>query len=433
MFGRKLSPGVEYCSKSGKVLCYFLLKGDFLLVFAYRARDRQGRRVTGQVEAENKAAAAASLWARGFFVIDLNEASNRRGPVRPLPFIREKVSARELALFSRQSAALIDAGVPVLRALRILTAQAPNRRLRDTLDEVAAAVERGSSLAGAFRRHPDVFPSVFTSLVEAGELGGQLNLVLERLSVHYEKEHLFREKMRSVLTYPLIVLAVAVLAVAVLTTFVLPTLAGVLTETGVPLPLLTEIVIRVSESANRYWYLVFASLTVLPVALRHLVGTPWGRDYWDRALLRIPVFGHLAGSIIIARFCRTFASLIKSGVPILQALDVLAKTVGNAGMARAIEEISANVGQGESIAVLLERSRLFPRMVTQMIVVGEETGALDKLLEKVAVYYEQDVDQTVSRLASALEPVLILAVGGVVGLIIISVLLPLLGAIAGIS
>ncbi len=433
MFGRNLRPGVEYCSKSGKVLCDFLLKGEFLLVFAYRARDWQGRKTAGYVEAENRAAAAASLWAKDFFVVDLNEASSGRGAVPSLPFVRAKVSARELALFSRQSAALIDAGVPVLRALRILTAQTPNRRLRDSLGDVAAAVERGFSLAGSFRRHRDVFPSVFTSLVEAGELGGQLNLVLERLSVHYEKEHLFREKMRSVLTYPLIVLAVAVLAVVVLVTFVLPILAGILMQAGLPLPLLTEIVIRVSQTASQYWYLVFGSLVAVPFGLRHLLATPRGRDYWDRAFLRIPVFGYLARSIIIARFCRTFGSLIKSGVPILQALDVLAKTVGNAGMARAIEKTSANVGHGESIAGLLEKSRLFPPMVTQMIVVGEETGALDSLLEKVAVYYEQDVDQTVSRLSSALEPVLILAVGGVVGLIIISVLLPLLEAITTIS
>lgn len=373
------------------------------------------------------------LWSRDLFVVELYEASGGREPALSLRLGRSRVSARELALFSRQSAALIDAGVPVLQALRILSAQTPGRCLRDSLGDVATAVERGSSLAGAFKRHPKVFPAVFTSLVEAGELGGRLNLVLERLAVHYEKEHLFREKMRSVLMYPLIVAAVAVAAVAVVVTFVLPALAEVLTQSGLPVPLLTEVVINVSETANRFWYLIFGSVAAAGAGLRLAVGTPGGLDYWQRFLLRLPVFGHLAGGVIVARFCRTLGSLVQSGVPILQALDVVAKTVGNARMAKVIEETAANVSRGESIAAVLDRSRLFPSMVTQMIVVGEETGALDRLLEKVAVYYEQDVDQTASRLASALEPVLILTVGGVVGLIIVSVLLPMLGAVAGIA
>lgn len=416
------------------MVSYFPKKGVILLVFAYRARDRQGRRLTGYVEAEDTAAAAASLWAREFIVVDLKVAAGQKvGGVWAFRLVRAKVPARELALFSRQSAALLDAGVPVLRALRFLASASRNRVLREALEEVAVAVERGSSLTGAFRRHPGVFPPVFTSLVEAGELGGHLHAVLERLSIHYEREHLFREKMRSVLTYPLIVLSIAALAVGVLTTFVVPTMAGFLMQTGMPLPPVTESVLTVSRAANQYWYLVFGSLAVLAVGLRRVADTPWGREFRDRLLLRIPIFGRLIRNIIAARFCRTFAGLIRSGVPILQALDVLAKTVGNAGVARAVEEAAAGIGRGEGIAGRLEQSRQFPVMVTQMMAVGEETGAWDTLLEKVAAYCEHEIDQTVSRLSSTLEPVLILVVGGVVGLVIMAVLLPLLDVISSIQ
>lgn len=402
-------------------------------VYAYRVRDRQGRLLTGVLEAEGAAAAAASLRARDYFVIELKEAATEDRGGSLVGFFQRRVAARELALFCRQFAALIDAGVPILQSLRILSAQGAHKRLKAALAEVGADMERGSSLTEAFRRRADVFPPVFTSLIEAGELGGQLDAVLLRLAVHFEKEHTIREKTVSALTYPAIVLTIAVLAVSVLVTFVLPTFVGILEQMGVALPLLTQMIIAASLWANQHWYLVFGGLAAAVLGGRYLVRTPTGREYWDRALLRLPIFGDLVQKIIMARFCRTFAGLVRSGVPILQALEVIKKTAGNVVVARAIQETAAEVGEGGAIAGLLEKSRLFPPMVTQMIAVGEETGALDTLLEKLAAFYEQEVEEAVSRLSSLLEPVLIIFMGGIVGLIIISILLPMFEVIGSVQ
>ncbi|MBE0467702.1 MAG: type II secretion system F family protein, partial [Candidatus Desulforudis sp.] len=361
-------------------------------VYAYRVRDRRGQLVTGVLEAEGEAAAVASLRARDYFVIELKETSTRAGAPALAYLLRKRVRSRDLALFCRQFAALIDAGVPILQGLRILTAQAANKRLKAALAEVGTDIEQGSSLAEAFRRRADVFPPVFTSLIEAGELGGQLDAVLLRLALHFEKEHAVREKTVSALTYPVIVLVIAMLAVAVLVTFVLPTFVGILEQMGVPLPRLTRMIINASLWANRYWYLVFGGLAAAVIGGRHLLDSPAGREYRDRAVLRMPIFGDLVRKIIIARFCRTFAGLARSGVPILQALEVIKKTAGNVVVARAVEKTAASVGEGGAIAGLLEQSRVFPPMVTQMIAVGEETGALDTLLEKLAAFYEQEVE-----------------------------------------
>jgi type IV pilus assembly protein PilC len=400
------------------------------LVYVYRARDRQGRVITGVLEADGEAAALASLRSRDYFVVELR--AKTAGQVG-LTAWTKKVSARELALFCRQLAALVDAGVPLLQGLRILADQAVNKRLKTTLAAVAADVEQGTSLTEAFRRWPAVFPPVFTSLIEAGELGGQLDTVLVRLSVHFEKEHAIREKVKSALTYPVIVLIIAVLAVAVLVTFVLPTFVGILEQLGVPLPLLTQVIITISLFANQYWYLVFGGLAAVAVGFRYLLTTPLGREYGDRALLRLPIFGELVRKIIVARFCRTFSGLTRSGVPILQALEVVQKTVGNVVVARALEKTAAEVGEGGAIAGPLEASRVFPPMVTQMIAVGEETGALDTLLEKVATFYEQEVEEVTARLSSLLEPAMIVGMGAVVGVIIMSILLPMFEVIGGIQ
>ena len=389
--------------------------------------------LTGVLEAEGPAAAVAALRARDYFVIELKEASAGEEGHPLARLLQRRVAPRELALFCRQFAALIDAGVPILQSLRILIAQAANKRLQTALTEVAADIERGAALAEAFRRRADIFPPVFTSLIEAGELGGQLEAVLLRLAVHFEKEHTIREKTVSALTYPAIVLTIAVLAVAVLVTFVLPTFVGILEQMGVALPLLTQMIIAASLWANQHWYLVFGGLAAAVVGVRYLLDTPAGRAYWDRALLRLPIFGDLVRKIIIARFCRTFAGLVRSGVPILQALEVIKKTAGNVVVARAIAETAASVGEGGAIAGLLEKSRVFPPMVTQMIAVGEETGALDSLLEKLAVFYEQEVEESVARLSALLEPVLIIFMGGIVGLIIISILLPMFEVIGSVQ
>ncbi|MBO8128747.1 MAG: type II secretion system F family protein [Peptococcaceae bacterium] len=399
------------------------------LVFGYKARDARGRLVSGFVEAESEAAAVASLRERNYYVVNLHAAPEKQRETDLASIFRKKVSARDLAVFCRQFSAMINAGVPVLQSIHILAKQAENRHLRSVLSQVAEHLESGSSLSEAFRFFPREFPTVFTSMIEAGEVGGVLEDVLSRLAVHFEKEQKIRDKTVSALTYPVVVLVVAVIAVAVLLTFVLPTFVGVLQQLSVTLPWPTRVTLGISGFCREYWYLVFGVLGLFPLLFRMLLQSDAGREWWDRLLLRLPIFGKLVQKIIIARFSRTLATLVRSGVPIMQALDVVRKTAGNVVVAKVIEQTTANVGEGGEIAGLLEKSGVFPLMVAKMIAVGEETGALDSLLEKVADFYEDEVDHSVSQLSSMLEPVMVIIMGGIVGFIILSVLLPMFDVI----
>lgn len=401
-------------------------------VYRYRARDLQGRLHTGVLEAESEAAAAQELRQRQFLPVEIRLLPAARLPTRrPRLFLRRPKSG-DLALFCRQFATLVGAGVPVVPGLRALAEQTANRALKAALRGVVARVEAGSALAEALEAFPEAFPPLMVRMVAAGEVGGVLDEVLERLAVHYEREHEFYQKLRSAITYPAFVLLAALGVVIFLFFYVLPTFGRMLAGLNVPLPLPTLIVLGVGEAGRRYWYLFVLVPVLAALAIRQHRQTPRGREWWDRRLLNLPILGGLYRQVMISRFSRTLSTLLRGGVPLLQALEVVRGVIGNVVVERGLAEVQESIRRGQAMAEPLGRTGLFPPMVTQMIAVGEESGAMDALLERVSLFYDREVDATTSRLASLVEPILILFLGGVVGVVVVSVLLPMLTIIQNV-
>ncbi|RJQ30632.1 MAG: type II secretion system F family protein [Peptococcaceae bacterium] len=399
--------------------------------YVYRVRNQTGRIVTGRVEAEGEAAAAALLRQRKYFIVEVKPVTVRKKNADLNGMFEKKVSLKHLAIFCRQFATIIGAGVPLLGALNILRQQTESKKLKEVLGQMTDYLEEGHTFTEAVRRHNDVFPNIFTSMVEAGEVGGVLEQSMERLATHFEKDHELREKIKSAMTYPAVVVSIACIAVYVLLAFVLPKFVGMLTDAGVALPLPTRIVVFLSGVLSHYWYVVLGSLVLFIFLLGRFRRTEAGKEALDRAVLRMPVFGPLGRKVIISRFSRTLATLIHAGVPILQALEVIQNVVDNRLVVKAIREAGVGVTGGLAMAEPLEKSGVFPPMVTRMIAVGEETGSLEDLLTKIADFYDREVEATVARLSSALEPVLIVGMGVVIGFIIISIMLPMLNVMSG--
>jgi len=400
--------------------------------FRYKARNESGRLVGGTITAESETAARARLRERRYFVVELKPAPQAGGSSFAA-LTAPKVTARDLAVFCRQLATMVQAGMPLLTCLNVLGQQSDNKTLRLTAASVAMAVEAGNTLSEALRAFPKIFPELFVTMVEAGETGGALEEVLERLATQLEKDADIRAKVKSAMSYPLVILAVALAAISIILIFVLPTFTEMLTSMNLPLPVPTLLVIGLSDFLRGYWYLVLLSLAGAVFALRQYARTKNGRRAVDRLMLRLPVFGTLIRKMIIARVNRTLSSLVRSGVPLLQSLAIVRRIAGNQIVAEAILSAENSVKEGEGLAKPLERSRVFPPMVTRMIAIGEDTGALDNLLDRVAQFYEREVDATVSRLSSILEPLLMVFFGLVVGFILLAVYLPMFSVVAGIS
>lgn len=399
--------------------------------FVYRARNRQGKIVRGSLTAESAGAASAMLREKNLFVVEIKPGRPAAG--LSLQFLEAKVGTKDLALFCRQFATMISCGVPIIQCLNILIHQIDNKKLVEAVKGMLEMLEKGQSLADAARAYPKVFPRIFVSMLEAGEISGALDRVMERLAVHFEKEHDLREKVKSAMTYPAVVVVVAVLAVAALMVFVLPTFVKMLTEYNAELPLMTKIVMGASNIMRGYWYVFLALFLAAGFAYRRFTATPRGRVLVDRLSLRLPVFGGLIRRMIISRFARTLGTLLASGVPLLQAFDVVKKIAGNVLVENAIVEAAACVKEGQGIAQPLQKTGIFPPMVTRMISIGEETGAMDTMLEKIAEFYDREVEDIVSRLSSMIEPVLIVGMGGVVGFIIMSIMLPMFSIMSSVE
>ncbi|WP_165613305.1 type II secretion system F family protein [Desulfotruncus arcticus] len=333
------------------------------------------------------------------------------------------MGSKDLAEFCRQFSTMLSCGISIIQCLNILSRQAENKTLVRATKGLVELLANGQSLAQAAGSYPKVFPKIFASMLEAGEISGSLDQIMERLSIHFEKEHDLREKIKSAMTYPAIVLMVAIIAVAAMIILVLPTFVNMLNEYNAELPFATRALLSLLMSG--YWYVLPGVLTIIFLIFKHIATTTGGKTFIDSLSLRIPVFGGLIKRIIIARFARTLAILLASGVPLLQAFDVVKRVVGNAIVEKAIIEANQCVREGQGIALPLQQSGVFPPMVTRMIAIGEETGALDSMLEKLAQFYEREVGYLVSRLASTIEPILVVAMGGVIGFIILSIMLPI--------
>jgi type IV pilus assembly protein PilC len=398
--------------------------------FTYRGVMAGGGQVRAEITAADERAAARQLRAQGITVQNLTakRAGAGRFELSQLPLIGGflgGVRSKDVAVFSRQFATMIAAGLPLVQCLQTLSAQAERKKFQQIIQRVAGDVEAGSTLAEAMGRHPAVFSELYTNLVNVGETGGVLDSMLARLSTYLEKAQALKHRVQMAIVYPALVITVAVLVVAFLMVFVIPIFAGFFAKAGVPLPLPTRIVIGLSNAIRDYWYLFIGGLVGLVLLLRLWYRTESGRTAIDRFLLRAPIFGPLVRKISVARFTRTLSALLSGGVPIIDALRITAKTAGNRIIENAVMEARERVTAGSTLGERLRDSKVFPPMVVQMVMVGEQTGALDNMLAKVADYYEDEVDVAVAGLTSLLEPILIVFLGVVIGGIVISIYLPI--------
>jgi type IV pilus assembly protein PilC len=399
-------------------------------VFTYRGTNRAGATVSGELAAANKSELVNNLKRQQINVTKMSE----KGKEFNLPTFGGGVDSKELAIFTRQFSVMIDAGLPLVQCLEILAGQQENKIFQKVLTATRGSVEGGSTLSAAMRQHEKVFDALYVNLVEAGETGGILDTILQRLSSYIEKNVKLKRAVKSALVYPVAVLGVAGAVITLLLWKVVPIFATLFLGLGVNLPLPTRIVIALSNFVGSiFGFLILVALVGAIVGLKVWYQTPTGRMAIDRTLLKLPLMGILLRKIAVARFTRTLGTLISSGVPILEGLEITARTAGNALIEKSLMEVRKGLEQGRNLADPLRDTNVFPGMVTQMIGVGEQTGAMDAMLQKIADFYEDEVDAAVKDLLAALEPMMIVFLGVVVGGIVISMYLPLFSLIGQLS
>jgi type IV pilus assembly protein PilC len=397
---------------------------------SFEWKGRKGDKLEGGViVAENKEAVRARLRRQQIVVTQVRE----QGKEVSFPLLRGGVSAKELAVFTRQFSVMIDAGLPLVQCIEILGTQAENKVFQKTLLQVRQDVESGATLADSMRKHPRIFDDLYCNMIAAGEAGGILDTILQRLATYIEKAVKLRRAVRSAMIYPAAVLAIAALVVTIILWKVIPTFAALFAGLGAELPLPTRIVIAMSNFVGRYFILIVILIIVAIYAVKKYHDTYKGRRVIDKILLKLPILGIVLRKIAVARFCRTLATLISSGVPILEALEITAKTAGNAIVEDAIMATRKSIEEGKTISEPLKETEVFPPMVVHMIAVGEQTGALDAMLSKIADFYEEEVDAAVANMLTLLEPIMILFLGIVIGGIVISMYLPLFSLLSKIG
>jgi len=399
--------------------------------FKYRVRDKSGNLLEGELDAESVSIVAARLRQQGLIPlgIDRKATGGLQGEVR-IPGLTDRIKLKDMAIFSRQFATMINSGLSLLRSLSILSDQTDNRALARIIGEVRSDVETGSSLSVAMGKHPRAFSNLYVSMVKAGETGGVLDGALMRLAETIEKQVSLRNKVKSAMTYPIMAMALIGMISTGMLVFIVPQFDDLYSSLGGELPLPTKALLILSNFFVKYGLLAGIPASIAgSIAFRYWVKTPQGRAMWDAMKLRAPIFGGIVQKSSLARFARTFSVLLRSGVPILEALDIVTDTVGNTVVARAVEDVKAAVKRGDSLARPLAEHSVFPPMVVQMMAVGEETGALDTMLEKIAEFYEEEVETLVEALASLIEPLLIVIMGIVVGSMLIALYMPMFNII----
>jgi type IV pilus assembly protein PilC len=394
-----------------------------MATYVFKAMDLTGGKATGEVEADSKQVVSDQLKARGLIVLDIKDKhSSKQLNVE----LFNKLKATDLAVMTRQLATMVQSGMTILRALYVLEAQTENKMLAETIVAVRKDVEAGLPLSDALERHPKVFSPLFVSLTRAGETGGMLDQSLIRVADQLEKEDSLRRQVKSAMTYPIVVLSFAGLVLIALVTFLVPVFIGVFKQFGGDLPAITKVTVAMSKAITGYWWLIIAVVAGLVWGFRKWKKSDWGRPQWDRFRLRTPMkIGDIVQKVALARWSRTLSALVSAGVPLLQALDITGKTAGNHVVEQAMAGVIDSVKSGGTIADPLKESSVFPGMVSHMVGVGEETGALDTMLSKIADFYEDQVAAAVKSLTSILEPVMLVVVGGIVGFIVISMYMPL--------
>jgi type IV pilus assembly protein PilC len=391
--------------------------------YVFKAIDLAGVKARGELEADSKQAVSDQLKRRGLIVLDVADKNASREI--ELQFLK-RVKPTELAVFSRQLSTMINSGMSILRSLYVLEEQTEGKFLKETLVAVRKDVEAGLSLSDSLARHPKVFSPLFVAMAHAGETGGVLEDALMRVADQLEKDASLRRQIRSAMVYPTLVIVFAVGVMMALVAFLVPVFEGVFKQFGGELPSITKFSVFLSHAVTGYWWLMFLLAAGAAVAFTRWKKSSWGRKQWDRFRLRVPMkIGTIVQQVAVARWSRTLSSLTSAGVPLLLALEITGKTGGNVAVEEAMDGVIASVKRGGTIASPLAQAPIFPSMVTHMVGVGEETGALDTMLDKVADFYEDQVEASVKALTSILEPVMIIVIGSIVGFIVISMYLPL--------
>ena len=402
-----------------------------MATFAYTGRTRGGETVSGERIADTLEGATAALRRDQVLVTKIAPAKTRAEQKAVTKRARgRRVNSKNLAVFTRQFSVMIDAGLPLVQCLDILGTQEEDKNFARVIIETRSDVEGGSSLADAMRKHPKVFDALFTNMIAAGEAGGILDTILKRLAVYIEKNVKLKQQVKSAMMYPIAVLTIAAGVVAVILWKVIPTFAAMFAGLGAELPLPTRVVIWMSDSLVRFLPFIVVGLVAMAFALKQYYGTDGGRHVIDRLVLKMPVLGMIMRKIAVARFCRTLSTLISSGVPILDGLEITAKTAGNAIVEDGIMTTRKSIERGETVSAPLKETGVFPAMVTQMIGVGEATGALDTMLAKIADFYEEEVDVAVAGLLTLMEPIMIAFLGIIVGGIVIAMYMPIFDLIS---
>ena len=395
-----------------------------MATFAYKAKNWDGKIVSSEMECENKEACISKLREKGYFVINIAEKKGSGGGGFSL--FGGSVSSQEVSIFARQFATMIGSGVPLVRCLTILQSQAENPYFKKVINQIRTDVEGGATFSKALEKHPKVFNNLFCSLVKAGEIGGILDTILERLADYLESSEALKAKIKGAMTYPIVVFAIAGLVVVALVMFVLPQFKEIFLGMNIELPWATQFLLSLSDFMVGWWFVVIPGIILIPLLIWKFFQTKTGSRIWDTNILRVPNLGMMMRKVAVAKFTRTLGTLISSGVPILQALEVTSQTAGNCVIAEAVDKTRISIREGESIAEPLKSSGVFPPMVVQMIAVGEETGELDKMLTKIADFYDTEVDTAVKGLTSVIEPLVIVVLGIVIGGIVMAVFMPML-------
>jgi type IV pilus assembly protein PilC len=396
-----------------------------MATYAYKAFDLAGAATLGELDADDKQAVAAQLRGKGLVVVDIEEKKPTDAGDLLARF--KRVKAQELTVATRQLATMVESGMPILRSLTVLEDQAENDKLREALVDVRKDVEAGLALSAALAKHPEIFNELYVAMVAAGESGGMLEDTLRRIADQLEKEDSLRRQVKSAMVYPAVIMTFAGLVLIALVAFLIPVFEGVFEDFGGDLPAITKVTVALSHFITGRWYIAIALVILIVFAFRKWKNSERGRVQWDTFKLKIPwKIGDIVQKVALARFSRTYSALISAGVPMLEAIDITGRTAGNKVIEHSMERVLESVKRGGTIAApMREAPEAFPVMVTQMIAVGEETGALDMMFTKIADFYEDEVAAALKALTSILEPVMIIAVGAMVGFIVISMYLPL--------
>lgn len=392
-------------------------------VYIWKGKNSYGEKRKGEVEAPDQAAALSHV--KRMRIVDPVIKEKPKDILENIPIFQPKITGKDIVVFTRQLSTMIDAGLPLVQCLDILANQQSNTSLKKVLREIQKDVEAGTTFADSMRKHPKVFDNLYSNMIEAGETGGILDTILSRLAVFMEKSMALKKKIKGAMTYPTICLAISILILAVILIFVIPVFDEMFTSFGSSLPVPTQIVINMSDFAKANFIFILIGLFAIIFIFKKIYNTEKGRFRIDAFMLKSPVFGILIRKVAVAKFTRTLSTMLQSGVPILEALQVVGKTAGNKVIERAVYRVADSIAEGRPIAEPLTESGVFPNMVVQMINVGESVGALDTMLEKIADFYDEEVDQAVENLTAMIEPFMMVFLGGMIGGLVVAMYLPI--------